>query len=28
LVVQVPEYISNGELVKVNTTNAKFMSRA
>lgn len=28
LVVQVPEYISNRELVKINTTNAKFMSRA
>ena len=28
LVVQVPEYISAGEHIKVNTTNAKFMSRA
>jgi len=28
LVVQVPEYISAGERIKVNTTNAKFMSRA
>ena len=28
LVVQVPEYISAGEYIKVNTTNAKFMSRA
>ena len=28
LVVQVPEYIENGERIKVNTTNAKFMSRA
>jgi len=28
LVVQVPEYIENGELLKVNTTNGKFMSRA
>ena len=27
LVVQVPEYIGVGEVVKVNTTNAKFMSR-
>jgi len=28
LVIQVPEYIEQGESVKVNTTNAKFMSRA
>ena len=28
LVLQVPEYITNDELVKVNTTNGKFMSRA
>ena len=28
LVVQVPEYIGAGEHIKVNTTNAKFMSRA
>lgn len=28
LVVQVPEYIDQGELIKVNTSNAKFMSRA
>jgi len=28
LVVQVPEYISVDEHIKVNTTNAKFMSRA
>lgn len=28
LVVQVPEYISNGEKIKVNTAEAKFMSRA
>lgn len=28
LVVQVPEYIGAGEQIKVNTTNAKFMSRA
>jgi len=28
LVVQVPEYISADEHIKVNTTNAKFMSRA
>ncbi len=28
LVVQVPEYIEQGETIKVNTTNAKFMSRA
>jgi len=28
LIVQVPEYIEQGELVKVNTTNAKFMARA
>ena len=28
LVVQVPEYIENGEQVKVNTSNGKFMSRA
>jgi len=28
LVVQVPEYIENGEQVKVNTSTGKFMSRA
>lgn len=28
LIVQVPEYIEQGESIKVNTTNAKFMSRA
>ncbi|MDD9194713.1 elongation factor P-like protein YeiP [Aliivibrio sp. S3MY1] len=28
LTVQVPEYIANGEKVKVNTTEHKFMSRA
>jgi elongation factor P len=28
LVVQVPEYIDRGEAIKINTTNAKFMSRA
>lgn len=28
LIVQVPEYIEQGEMVKVNTTNAKFMARA
>jgi len=28
LIVQVPEYLSPGELIKINTTNAKFMSRA
>ncbi len=28
LVVQVPEYLSQGEIIKVNTSNAKFMSRA
>lgn len=28
LVVQVPEYIEQGEQIKINTTNAKFMSRA
>lgn len=28
LVVQVPEYIEQGEQIKVNTTNAEFMSRA
>ena len=28
LVVQVPEYLSPGEIIKVNTSNAKFMSRA
>lgn len=28
LIVQVPEYIEQGEHVKVNTTNAKFMARA
>ena len=28
LIVQVPEYIEQGEKVKVNTTNGKFMTRA
>ena len=28
LIVHVPEYIEPGEVIKVNTTNAKFMSRA
>ena len=28
LVIQVPEYIEQGERVKVNTTNSRFMSRA
>lgn len=28
LVVQVPEYVEQGEKIKVNTTNGKFMSRA
>jgi elongation factor P len=28
LVVQVPEYIEQGERIKVNTTNGQFMSRA
>jgi len=28
LVVQIPEYIEQGEKVKVNTTNGKYMSRA
>lgn len=28
LTVQVPEYIANGEKVKINTTERKFMSRA
>ena len=28
LVVQVPEYVEQGEVIKINTTNAKFMSRA
>jgi elongation factor P len=28
LVIQVPEYISNGEHVKINTESGKFMSRA
>lgn len=28
LIVQVPEYIEQGEMIKINTTNAKFMSRA
>lgn len=28
LVVQVPEYIEQGEIIKVNTTNGKFISRA
>jgi elongation factor P len=28
LIIQVPEYIEQGESVKVNTSNAKFMARA
>lgn len=28
LIVQVPEYIDQGESIKVNTTNGKFMARA
>jgi len=28
LVVQVPEYLASGEMIKINTSNAKFMSRA
>ena len=28
LEIQVPEYLENGEIVKVNTTNGKFVSRA
>jgi len=28
LVVQVPEYLSAGEIIKINTSNNKFMSRA
>lgn len=28
LVVQVPEYLAPGEVIKINTTNSKFMSRA
>ena len=28
LIVQVPEYIEQGESIKVNTTNSKYMSRA
>ena len=28
LEIQIPEYLENGERVKVNTTNAKFISRA
>lgn len=28
LTVQVPEYIEQGEAIKINTTNGKFMSRA
>ena len=28
LMVQVPEYITSGEVIKINTTNAKFMARA
>lgn len=28
LMVQVPEYLSTGEIIKINTSNAKFMSRA
>jgi len=27
LVVQVPEYLSTGEIIKINTSNGKFMSR-
>jgi elongation factor P len=28
LEVQVPEYIENGETIKINTSTNKFMSRA
>ncbi|HEY7773897.1 MAG TPA: hypothetical protein VIC26_12005 [Marinagarivorans sp.] len=28
LIIQVPEYIANGETVKVNTAEHKFVSRA
>lgn len=28
LEVQVPEYLSNGEIIKINTETGKFMSRA
>ena len=28
LVVQVPEYLERGEMIRVNTTNGKFMARA
>jgi len=28
LIVQVPEYIEQGESIKINTTNGKYMSRA
>ncbi len=28
LEIQVPEYLENGELIRVNTTNGKFLSRA
>lgn len=28
LEVQVPEYLENGEVIKINTTNGKFISRA
>jgi elongation factor P len=28
LEIQVPEYLSTGEIVKINTTTGKFMSRA
>jgi elongation factor P len=28
LTVQVPEYISNGEKIKINTAESKFMSRS
>jgi elongation factor P len=28
LEIQVPEYLSNGEVIKVNTVTGKFMSRA
>jgi len=28
LIVQVPEYLAPGEIIKINTSNAKFMSRA
>jgi len=28
LEIQIPEYLEQGEIIKINTTNAKFMSRA